>query len=158
MWKLSLLLLSIFAIMLQYKCLAGSYIRLSKPLGSAKFNVVYLSYLSACSCHVTYAFFFFFLSDCNWTRTYKHLVCKRTLNHLAKLTKWLNYVVRTYLYGAFDCMFLSLFSCLNVKELLARKRRVDSLWNAYVTWYRHTDKCTVQISSHDTAKSFGQFG
>ena len=32
------------------------------------------------------------LSDCNWTRTQNHLVRKRTLNHLAKLTyqlgKW----------------------------------------------------------------------
>ena len=27
------------------------------------------------------------LSDCNWTRTHNHLVHKRTLNHLAKLTK-----------------------------------------------------------------------
>ena len=27
------------------------------------------------------------LSDCNWTRTQNHLVCKRTLNHLAKLAK-----------------------------------------------------------------------
>ena len=27
------------------------------------------------------------LSDCNWTRTQNHLVLKRTLNHLAKLTK-----------------------------------------------------------------------
>ena len=26
-------------------------------------------------------------NDCNWTRTQNHLVCKRTLNHLAKLTK-----------------------------------------------------------------------
>ena len=24
------------------------------------------------------------LSDCNWTRTHNHLVCKQTLNHLAK--------------------------------------------------------------------------
>ena len=32
------------------------------------------------------------LSDCNGTRTHKHLVRNRTLNHLAKLaslTKWL---------------------------------------------------------------------
>ena len=35
------------------------------------------------------------LSDCDWTRTQDHLVCKRTINHLAKLdqsvrlrTKW----------------------------------------------------------------------
>ena len=45
-------------------------------------------------------------SDCNWTRTQNHLVLKRTLNHLAKLTKWSSCVLSTYLYGAFDCMFL----------------------------------------------------
>ena len=27
------------------------------------------------------------INDCNWTRTHNHLVRKRTLNHLAKLTK-----------------------------------------------------------------------
>ena len=49
-------------------------------------------------------------------------------NHLAKLAKWLRYVVRTYLYGKFDCIFyhlthvFTLYSCLNVKELLARNR------------------------------------
>ena len=47
------------------------------------------------------------LSDCNGTRTHNHLVYKRTLNHLAKLAKWLSCVVSTYLYSAFDCMFLS---------------------------------------------------
>ena len=46
-------------------------------------------------------------SDCNWTRTQNHLVLKRTLNHLAKLTKWSSCALSTYLYGAFDCMFLS---------------------------------------------------
>ena len=85
-------------------------------------------HLTVCSCHVTYAFQSEFtlyiclnvkellarsrreiwsLSDCNWTRTHNHLVDKRTLNHLAKLAKWLSCVVSTYLYGAFDCMFLS---------------------------------------------------
>ena len=44
------------------------------------------------------------LSDCNWTRTQKHLVRKRTLNHLAKLSNWLSCALSTYLYGAFDCM------------------------------------------------------
>ena len=48
-----------------------------------------------------------FWSDCNWTRTHNHLVCKRTLNHSAKLSKWLSCVVSTYQYGLFDCMFLS---------------------------------------------------
>ena len=45
-------------------------------------------------------------NDCDWNRTYNNLVCKQTLNHLAKLTKWLNWVVSTYLYVEFDCMFL----------------------------------------------------
>ena len=47
------------------------------------------------------------LSDCIPTRTHNHLVRKRTLNHLAQLAKWLSCVVSTYLYSAFDCMFLS---------------------------------------------------
>ena len=44
------------------------------------------------------------LSDGNWTRTQNHLVRERTLNHLAKLTKWLSCVLITYLYGAFGCI------------------------------------------------------
>ena len=44
------------------------------------------------------------LSDCNWTRIQNHLVCKQTLNHLAKLTftltfakltKWLSVCLQT---------------------------------------------------------------
>ena len=37
------------------------------------------------------------LSDCNGTRTHNKLVRKRTLNHLAKLTNWLSWVLSTYL-------------------------------------------------------------
>ena len=33
--------------------------------------------------------------DCSWTRTHNHLVLKRTLNHLAKLAKWLSVRLRT---------------------------------------------------------------
>ena len=47
------------------------------------------------------------LSDWNGTRTHNHLVRKRTINHLAKLAKWLSCAVSTYLYGGFDCIFLS---------------------------------------------------
>ena len=47
------------------------------------------------------------LDDSNGIGAHNHLVCKRTLNHLVKLAKWLSYVVSTYLYGAFDCMLLS---------------------------------------------------
>ena len=86
-------------------------------------------HLTVCSCHVTYKFEsestlcsclnvteflaesrrkIWNLTDCKWTRTQKHLVCKRTLNHLAKRTKWLSSVLSTYLHGPFGCMF---FSC-----------------------------------------------
>ena len=46
-------------------------------------------------------------SDKNGTRNYNHLVPKRTLKHLVKLTKWLKWVLSTYLYSEFHCMFLS---------------------------------------------------
>ena len=85
-------------------------------------------HLTVCSCHLSYAFQREFtlysclnvkellaqsrreiwtLSDCNGSHTQNHLVCKRTLNHFAKRAKWLSCVVSTYLYGTFDCMFLS---------------------------------------------------
>ena len=111
-------------------------------------------HLTVCSFHVRYAFqiestLYSFrnveellarsrreiwsLSECSWTRTHNHLVHKRTLEHLAELAKWLSCFVGTYLYGAFDCMFLSyhvhvwsestLYSRLNVKELIARSSR-----------------------------------
>ena len=47
------------------------------------------------------------LSDYNENRTQNILVFKRTLNHLAKQAKWLNSVVSKYMYGGFNCMFLS---------------------------------------------------
>ena len=74
--------------------------------------------LTVCSYHITYAFpnestlysclsikellarsshEIWSLSDSNGTRTHNHLVCKRTLNHLAKLAKWLSSIVSTYL-------------------------------------------------------------
>ena len=71
---------------------------------------------SVCSCHVTYAFQsestlysclnvtellvwsrrkIWSLCDCNWTRTQSHLARKRTLNHLASLTKSLSVRLQT---------------------------------------------------------------
>ena len=120
-------------------------------------------HLTVCSCHVTYAVqsestFYCCLnvkkhlarsrreiwiwSDCNWTRTKNHLVFKETLNHLPLQIKGFSCVLSTYLYDAFDCMFLSyqihgssestLYCCLNVKKYLARSRReiwISSDWN-----------------------------
>ena len=51
--------------------------------------------------------------DCSGTRTHNHLVYKWTLNHMAKLAKWLSCVVSTYLYSAFDCVFLSCHICVS---------------------------------------------
>ena len=56
------------------------------------------------------------LGDSNQIRTHNHLVFKRTLNHLAKVAKWLSSVVGTYLYGAFDWMLLSCH--VGVSELI----------------------------------------
>ena len=47
------------------------------------------------------------LSDSNEIQIHNQLVRKRTLNYLAKLTKWLTCIVSFYLYGAFDCMLSS---------------------------------------------------
>ena len=73
------------------------------------------------------------LSDCNVTQTYNHLVRKRNFNHLIKLSKSFSCVVSTYLYGAFECMFLSchvrisdestLYNSMNVKKFHAQNRR-----------------------------------
>ena len=116
-------------------------------------------YLTVCSCHVTYAFQsewklcswlnvkellapstceIWSLSDSNLIWTQNHLIFKRTLNHLVKLTKWLNCVLNPYLCTvdltvcschvthAFQSVS-KLYSCLNVKELLARSRR--KIWS-----------------------------
>ena len=41
------------------------------------------------------------LSDCNRTRTHNHLVCKRTLNHLAKLV--FNHLAKVFVYKLSGC-------------------------------------------------------
>ena len=80
-------------------------------------------------------------SDCNWIRTHNHLVHKRTLNHLAKLAKWLSCVVSTYLYGAFDCMFLSCH--VRVSEWI--HTRVRDMIKTYSQMHR-TDKYSQHSS------------
>ena len=80
------------------------------------------------------------LRDCNGT--HNHLICKRTLHHLAKLAKWLSYVVSTmhlavcsyHIAYAFQSESI-LYSCVNVKKLLARNRRkICSLSDCNGTW------------------------
>ena len=50
-------------------------------------------------CNLEKAFKHSTICDSNRIQTHNHLVGKRTLNHFAKLTKWLACVVSTYLYG-----------------------------------------------------------
>ena len=76
----------------------------------SKFDIIHLSETysgSSISANIGNLEVAGYISDCNGSRTHYHLVRKRTLNHLAQLTEWLGWVVSTYLYGAFDCMFLS---------------------------------------------------
>ena len=78
-------------------------------------------------------------NDCNWTRTQNHLLLKRTLNHLAKLAKWLSCVLSkictvhltvcsSHVTYAFESESTH-YGCLNVKELLARSSREIWRWS-----------------------------
>ena len=55
------------------------------PSESALYSCLNVKKLLAWSRHKIWS-----LSDCNWSQTHNHLVCKRTLNHLANLAKWLS--------------------------------------------------------------------
>ena len=57
------------------------------------------------------------LSDCNWTWTQHHLVHKRTLNHLAKLARWLSCVHHSNNYSQHSSMLKWLSVCLWTKWL-----------------------------------------
>ena len=94
------------------------------------------------------------LSDSNMTLIHNLLACKWPFNHLAKLVKWFSCVVRTCLYGVFDCMsqsstvgftfegvktFIKLL--IMVKHAEERKQKGDSVLvkhhlNSYKTFNR----------------------
>ena len=80
-----------------------------------------------------------------------------------------------FVYKLSGCWFESSCSHLNFRFCTCSKQRVpwhsgdyrvwidpktnvDWLLNAYVTWQEQTVKCTVQMITHRTAHSFGQFG
>ena len=93
------------------------------------------------------------LSDCNWTRIHNHFVHKRKLNHLTKLDKWLSCVWSSYLYGAFDSMFLSFHSgiwlyLLHIQETIECRftlRHVRDMTRSYSQMHR-TDKYSQHSS------------
>ena len=128
------------------------------------------------------------LCDSNENRTHNHLAREWKLYHLAKLAKRLSCLVSIYLYGAFDCMLLSYHVrvsewSLGAKwlwvpfPLLSHKLQIlRLLWARSSLTFRQTTECrftlkfvcdmmkkyivksTVQISTHNTAQSFGQSG
>ena len=70
------------------------------------------------------------LSNCNETPTHTHVIRKRTLNHLAKLAKWLSCVMSTV--HLIVCSYYvtyesTVYSYLNAKELFAQNRR--DIWS-----------------------------
>ena len=119
--KMSLYLFNVYVFLLMSS-------QLKTKLKNSVLNKKLYFSLSVCYCQVTYAFqsvstLYSFLnvkellvrnrrdiwslSNSSRIQTHNHLVCKRTLNHLAKLAKWLSCIVSNYLYGAFYCIFLS---------------------------------------------------
>ena len=89
--------------------------------------------------------------DCNWTRTQNHLVLKQTLNHLAKLTKWLSCVLSTYLYNAFDCIFLSCHICDSewIHTLIVAWMSRNSLFKSWNYLLKY-DSWKLQLESKNT--------
>ena len=90
------------------------------------------------------------LTNCNWTRTQNHLVCKRTVNHL---TKWLSVRLRTKWFWVrvqLQLVNLQISRLLRARSFLTFRQlqSVDSLWNAYLSWQEHTVlwKLTLDIT------------
>ena len=86
------------------------------------------------------------LSDSNRIRTHNHLVCKRTLNHLDKLPKWLGCVVSTYLYSVYSACFEK-----GVPWHSGKLQSIDSLWNTYV-WLDNNIQSGSGPSEIDTSQ------
>ena len=63
---------------------------------------------------------------------------------------------RTYNTGSIK--WLQLGSNPQPLSTLISTQNPDSLSNAYVTWQEHIVTCTVQMSTHNTAQLFDQFG
>ena len=82
-------------------------------------------------------------------------VCKRTLNNLAKLAERLNWVVRTYLYDAFDCVFLLclirvLWMNLHYTGKYSQNSSINwPAWlNGWLFVYKLSDSGFVSLCSH----------
>ena len=118
------------------------------------FRIIRKQYkLTVCSCSVTYTFQskstlysclnikellarsrrkIWSLSDCNWTRTQNHLVCKRTLNHLAK---WLSVLLRTDSGFEYSCNLPNIFSQNSAVRKSIKRKFISVLFSSYFFHY-----------------------
>ena len=139
-------------------------------------------HLIVCSYHVTYTFQIesrlscclnvkelvtqsrrqiWILSGCNWARTHKHLVGIPKLNHLAKLSKWLSWVLSTYLYSrnSVSNEFLDIEATKEAKSTLKFVRGMIRTYNQM----HHTDEnskdswsgCRFESSCSNLSFRFG---
>ena len=114
-------------------------------------------HLTVCSYHVTYAFKsestlynclnikellpqkrreIWSLSNRNGTQTHNNLVRKRTLNHLTKLAKWLNYVVSIWLVWLNDRAFVYELSGRGFKSCRSHSNfKYRACFQQWVHWY-----------------------
>ena len=144
--------------------------------------VISTVHLTVCSCHVTYAIqsesrIYFCLnvyeilawnmhhmwssSDSNETQNRHKLARNRKLNHLAKLVKWLACVASTYLYRAFDCMFLScdvrISECIHTLYLPQYQGTPYSKQARYLKFkWLQQDKNPKPLNSLTNTQTFGQ--
>ena len=64
---------------------------------------------------------------CKRNRTHSHLVPQQTLNHLARLAKWMSCVVSTYLYSALTVYHVTYAFIVNLHSAVA--------WNSWMSRY-----------------------
>ena len=86
------------------------------------------------------------LSVCLRTKNFTHASSKEFLD--IQGTKWF------WVHVQLQSLNLQILPLLQTRSSLkfTQLSSVASLWNAYMTWQEHTVKCTVQISSQNTAQ------
>ena len=105
------------------------------------------------------------LSDCNGTPTYNHFVRKRTLNHLANWPNdWAVFLVLICtVHLTVCCYHICTHFRVNSHSIFAwmstgLQPTTTECGFTLKCVQQHTVKCTVQISTHNTTQSHGQFG
>ena len=89
-----------------------------------------------------------------WKQRGNHLVRKTRLNHLARVVKWLSCVVRTYLYGAFDCSFTNGFYHYQKWEQIIYFFLVHWLWWKLPPNLIYTYTCTYTFVGSSRIANF----